>query len=279
MTDATDPAALLARRKKARAGHRGYTTRLLHQAKTVTETDLLDTEELLLVQEMLGEKVDTLKALDGEILEVVPEAELEEEIEHADEFRQGIYRTLAKMKKSLVSVAPSTPASGVPLAASAATGSTPGGTSTPGTARVPIPDRVKLPKISLPRFCGNHMKWTAFWDSFNSAVHENDRLSEIDKFNYLRSLLKGSAYDAIAGLALLAANYGEAVAILKKRFGNRQMIISKHMESLLAVTAVTSDQHLRELRRLYDQSEANIRSLKVLGVEPSHMGLCSHQCC
>ena len=112
------------------------------------------------------------------------------------------------------------------------------------------------------------MRWSAFWDLFNSAIHTNDRLSEIDKFNYLRSLLEGAAYDAISGLALSAANYGEAVEILKKRFGNRQLIISKHMESLLSVNAVTSDNHLRDLRWLYDQSEANIRSLKALGVEP-----------
>ena len=113
------------------------------------------------------------------------------------------------------------------------------------------------------------MKWTAFWDSFTSAVHTNDQLSEIDKFNYLRSLLEGNAYEAVAGLALSEANYGEAVEILKKRFGNRQLIISKHMESLLSINAVTSDS---DLRRLYDQSEANIRSLKALGVEPESYG-------
>ena len=145
-------------------------------------------------------------------------------------------------------------------------------TSHPTTSPMLATDRVKLPKISLPHFRGNLMKWTAFWDSFNSAVHLNDRLSDIDKFNYLRSLLEGTAFDAIAGLALSAANYREAIDILKKRFGNRQLIISKHMESLLAVNAVASDQHLRELRRLYDQSEANIRSLKALGVEPETYG-------
>ena len=47
---------------------------------------------------------------------------------------------------------------------------------------------------------------------------------------YLRSLLQRSAYDAIPGLTLSAANYREAVEILKK-FRNKQMIISKHMEN------------------------------------------------
>ena len=41
---------------------------------------------------------------------------------------------------------------------------------------------------------------------------------------------------------------------------------------MLNVSAVTSDHHLRDLRRLYDQLEANIRSLKALGVESESYG-------
>lgn len=44
------------------------------------------------------------------------------------------------------------------------------------------------------------------------------------------------------------------------------------MEALLGVSVVVSDIHLRDLRKLYDQSEANIRSLKSLGVEPESYG-------
>ena len=108
--------------------------------------------------------------------------------------------------------------------------------------------------------------------SFNSAIHTSHTLSEIDKFNYLRSLLQGTVYDAIAGLALSAVNYQEAVTILRKRFGNKQLIISRHMEALLNVTAVTSDRHLCDRRQLYDQSEANIRSLKALGINNDSYG-------
>ena len=236
-----------------------------------------DTEELSLVKQMLVEKIETLKELDAKMADLVPDDELEEEIERADEYMQGVYRILAKIKKALVPAPTPPPTLPTPAATPAVRfapmpSGDPMRTSHPTTSPTLATDRVKLPKISLPHFRGNLMKWTAFWDSFNSAVHLNDRLSDIDKFNYLRSLLEGTAFDAIAGLALSAANYGEAIDILKKRFGNRQLIISKHMESLLAVNAVTSDQHLRELRRLYDQSEANIRSLKALGVEPEAYG-------
>ena len=58
-------------------------------------------------------------------------------------------------------------------------------------------------------------------------------LSPIDKLTYLKSVLDSAAAEAIAGLTLTAANYEEAISTLKKRFGNKQLII---MEILLAVS-------------------------------------------
>ena len=71
---------------------------------------------------------------------------------------------------------------------------------------------------------------SSFWDAFESSVHNNTKLAPIDKFNYLNSLLVKSASEAISGLSLTAGNYDEAVAILKRRFGNKQSIINRHME-------------------------------------------------
>ena len=51
------------------------------------------------------------------------------------------------------------------------------------------------------------------------------------------------------------------------------MIISKHMETLLSAEAVSSDNHLRDLRRLHhDTTESHIRSLKSLGVDATLYG-------
>jgi len=44
----------------------------------------------------------------------------------------------------------------------------------------------------------------------------------------------------IAGLKPTAPNYKEAIEILHKRFGNKQQIISGHMDSLLGLESVTS---------------------------------------
>ena len=80
------------------------------------------------------------------------------------------------------------------------------------------------------------------------------------------------ALDAISGLTLTSANYDQAIEVLKKRFGNKQLIINKHMEQLLHVENVTSQHDVRGLRRLYDIVESNVRSLKSLGVESDSYG-------
>ena len=131
---------------------------------------------------------------------------------------------------------------------------------------------MRLPKITLRKYGGNPAEWTSFWDSYQSSIHNNPDLSDIDKFNYLRSLLERTAFDAIASLTNSSDNYQQAIDILHKRFGNKQLIISKHIDILLNLRAVQSDHHLRDLRRLYDTTESQVRGLKSLGVESTTYG-------
>ena len=122
------------------------------------------------------------------------------------------------------------------------------------------------------KFEGDITTWKSFWDIYESAVHNNEELSDINKFTYLRSLVGHSTKDAIEGLALTPANYGEAVAILQKRFGNEKLIISKHMETLLGVGSVSTADDVAGLRRMYDKIESQICGLKSLGVTSSSYG-------
>ena len=80
---------------------------------------------------------------------------------------------------------------------------------------------VKLPRLSFASFSGEPSQWLTFWDSFKSAVHENPELNNINKFNYLKSLLKGSTAATIAGLPLTDANFDAAIELLTDQFGNK----------------------------------------------------------
>ena len=130
--------------------------------------------------------------------------------------------------------------------------------------------KVRLPKLTMPRFKGELTKWNSFWDSFNASIHENNDISTIDKFNYLNSLLEGNAARAIHGLPLTELNYHAAIEILKDRFSKPQAIISAHMDELLKLQ-VCNDR-VNSLRLFYDKVSVHVRGLQSLGVSSEQYG-------
>ena len=77
------------------------------------------------------------------------------------------------------------------------------------------------------------MKWQTFWDSFDSAVHSNNVLTNVQKLNYLRAHLEGKAARAIAGFPLTSVNYHQSLDVLRERFGEQQRIINTHIHALM----------------------------------------------
>ena len=132
-------------------------------------------------------------------------------------------------------------------------------------------NNVKLPKLEITKFDGDAIKWKSFADSFHAAIDSCTQLSDVEKFNYLRSFLVGDALHAIDGLSLTNENYKEAMSVLKNRFGNTQLIISSHMNALVKIPKVLHED-LVTLRKFYDDVESHVRSLKNLGVESESYG-------
>ena len=232
-------------------------------------------------RDSLLQKLSTLWQLDAEILDIVTEEEIEGEIEPADLLEENVQLAIANIENALspkvvcsnvnteANVSESTSANEVQIGSNS---SPPSASTSNSSSSVRRNTQVKLPKLELKKFDGDHSKWISFWDSFEASVHKNESLTAIDKFNYLNSLLERSAAEAISGLSLGASNYEEAIDILKARFGNKQQIINRHMEILLNLESVTSHYHVRSLRQLHDTVESNVRSLKSLGVSRESYG-------
>ena len=251
----------LAKKKRVRAGHKASATRMIGNAEELLKTAGSDVLRLTQLSRSLKEKLDVLTTLDGDIINLVDEGSVGDEIEQADTFKEGIYSTLVKIEK-YCAPPPVAPPTTVP---------TPPTTLSPATASESS-SRVRLPKLTIRPFNGDLTAWTTFWESYESSIHKNASLSDIDRFNYLRSLLEHTALEAISGLILTSTNYHEAIEILKRRFGNKQQIISRHMDFLLNIEAMTSQHNLKGLRHLYDLIESHVRSLRSLGVPPDSYG-------
>ena len=107
---------------------------------------------------------------------------------------------------------------------------------------------VRLPKLELPTFSGSVMEWQSFWDQFKATVHESS-IPEVNKFTYLRSLVKGEAKSCIEGLSMTKAHYHLACGMLEERFGKPERIIFAHIQGLLCMTMTVQDRSLASFAR------------------------------
>ena len=44
--------------------------------------------------------------------------------------------------------------------------------------------QVKLPKVKLKPFDGSALNWKSFWDRFDSSIHKNTDLNDIDNLSF-----------------------------------------------------------------------------------------------
>ena len=98
--------------------------------------------------------------------------------------------------------------------------------------------KVQLPKLEIVKFDGDIINWQSFWDQFDSAIHSNDRISDVNKFAYLQSYLSEDAISTISGLSPTSLNYREAIDILKQRYGNTQVLISSYMKKFVLLPKI-----------------------------------------
>ena len=121
---------------------------------------------------------------------------------------------------------------------------------------------VNLPKLEIPYFNGDKLRWSEFWDTFEATVDQNNNLSNIEKLSYLNSKLTGEAKQAVSGIYLSNENYEVTKALLKERFESSQSVVNSHYTQLINMKPAFNS--TKRLRTLYDQFERHLRSLEAL---------------
>jgi hypothetical protein len=126
---------------------------------------------------------------------------------------------------------------------------------------------VKLPEIKLPEFSGVLNSWTSFFEEFRAAVHDQD-IPNKRKFQYLKSSLKGDALEMIEPYPLEGDNYPIVLALLEKRFGDKNNIKSNLHSELRRLPR--SAQYTPEIKKTVRKIEAIIKQLENLEEEVEH---------
>ncbi|UYV84874.1 hypothetical protein LAZ67_X003824 [Cordylochernes scorpioides] len=224
---------IILRLKKKRAVNRSYLTKTCNKIESGLDTLMrIELEELL---EQLNESFNELKLVDHEIETLLETDDLERELQGVEEYREKYitwrFRANKKIRQSDFH------GENIPNSNSRID-------ENEMRHYVPSCTTVKLPKLMISKFYGNFSEWLTFWNSFDAAIHQNNSLNPIDKFNYLKSHLGGTALNTVEGFALSADNYEKAIKLLKDRFGREDILISRHMNNLLSMRPLKTSSDL-----------------------------------
>ncbi|CAB4038851.1 PREDICTED: uncharacterized protein LOC100197852, partial [Paramuricea clavata] len=254
----------LARAKGRHLGLDAYLKTLLSELNEYVSSESGDCEQskLLGLRNNVASIIEQLATVHNEILSLIDPKDIEPEIIRHMKALEPSHQVLAKADLKLEEI----------KQGQSNINSTSYSLGAAGLSTNRSPAHCKLPQLALPEFTGEPLDWQGFWDQYQVSIHSNINISDIDKFNYLKGCVKGEALAAISGLTLTSDNYQEAVQVLKDRFGNEQVLISAHMESLLKINKIKSVDNIKGLRMLYSHVENCMRNLKSLKLDTSGYG-------
>lgn len=123
---------------------------------------------------------------------------------------------------------------------------------------------IRLPKMKLPQFNGEYTGWLDFYNTFKTLIHEDENLSDIEKFQYLKSCLGEGPLNVIKALEITSDNYKQSLNLLKERYDNICVIFQAHVKKLFELQGVNKG-HPTQKRKLIDSINGHLRALNSLG--------------
>ena len=241
--------------KKRRSGHRARCTTLISEVDSLLAATPLDVTNIQCVIVEIKRQLQHILKYDDEIQDALNnDADLNADISQASDIQGQANKCIMSAENAIQQLQQSIQASGTQP-------------SVPSQSNVKL---VKLPPLELPFFSGDHLLWSNFWDIFESSVHKRTDLDPVHKFNYLRGQLRGVAFEFIKEFFPTNANYLEAVALLKDKFGKEHKLVSAHLNALFNLQSPAATvSSLNQFRAKY---EGHLRSLKVLNTSVDQAG-------
>lgn len=122
--------------------------------------------------------------------------------------------------------------------------------------------QIKLPAIQLSKFNGDFDDWEEFRDTFNACFAHQQKISNCQKFLYLKGLLGEEPALLIKNLKATNENYKAAWDILESRYNNKRRIVYTHFRTLLELPIIKYES-AKELRRILDTANASMTAIQL----------------
>lgn len=130
-------------------------------------------------------------------------------------------------------------------------------------------DDIKLPRLSIPTFDGDYQSWTSFHDIFVRLIHNNSRLGEAEKMQYLKTHMRKEAASLLQHLTISDANYKTAWKLLNERYNNKRKLFSVQFQILLSQPKLDHESAVG-IRKLHDTTKECLHALSNLGIDTTN---------
>lgn len=130
----------------------------------------------------------------------------------------------------------------------------------------PTKNAIQLPKVVIPHFSGDYLKWRQFNDLFTEMV-DKQPIPAIQKMWYLKTNLSGEAEHLISQFTLSEENYQAAWKTIQERYNNKRILVANLVDKLLNQPAATSS--AASIKDLHDTTKECLLALNNLGIVTS----------
>ncbi|XP_036145373.1 uncharacterized protein LOC118646483 [Monomorium pharaonis] len=131
--------------------------------------------------------------------------------------------------------------------------------------------QVRLSKIELPKFSGLYEEWHSFFNTFNAMIHSSASLNDIQKFHYLKSVVKGEAAEVTAFIEISAVHYNDAWSRLIDRYDNERVAVQNQIKAIFDLPTLKRENSIT-LQSILDGILKHTRALESLKRPTAHWG-------
>ncbi|KAJ8940212.1 hypothetical protein NQ318_010712 [Aromia moschata] len=124
----------------------------------------------------------------------------------------------------------------------------------------------KLPKLPLPKFSGDIKEWPLFIECYNSMIHNNLELNDVDKVHYLIGCLSSSALNVCSGIPPTGDNYNIILKALIDKFEDKRILANSYIEQILHFKQASTESY-SSLNIFLERFDSTVTALLKLNID------------
>ncbi|XP_031331474.1 uncharacterized protein LOC116162080 [Photinus pyralis] len=123
----------------------------------------------------------------------------------------------------------------------------------------------KLPEMPLPKFSGDSKEWPRFIECYNSMIHNNPDLSDVNRVHYLLGCLTDNALSVCSGIAPTGENYRIILNALIDKYEDKRSIANSLLDQLLTFKQ-SSTENVQSLDSFLEKFDPAVTALRKIDI-------------